>query len=270
MKRPCVLVFAGVDPSGGAGVSADIEAIGAMGGHPLLVVTALTVQDNDRVHKVYPVAASVIREQAQALIDKIPIAAVKIGIVADRTNAEIIAAIVGDLLSTQPQLPVVLDPVLGSGHGDALSTDDPVTAIAPLFSVANLVTPNLIEAARLCNGETDPDMQGELLLALGCPNVLIKGGHGPGGEQVVNRWYSAGGSWSWQWDRLPGEFHGSGCTLASAIAARLAIGEALPDALVSAQAYTHRTLESAYAVADGQSIPERRIPFASRQQEDMA
>lgn len=272
MKRPCVLVFAGVDPSGGAGIAADIEAIGDAGAHPLTVITALTVQDNDRVQGVHPVAVSLIRQQAQALIDKIPIAAVKIGIVANRANAEAIAAIVRDLRLVQPSLPVVFDPVLGSGHGDALSADDPVEAIAPLFKVATLATPNLVEAARLCDGETDVDAQAEMLLARGCPNILIKGGHAPDGEQIVNRWYgiATGKRATWRWERLPGAFHGSGCTLASAIAARLAAGDALPDALLAAQAYTHRTLESAYAIADGQSIPERRIGFASRQQETMA
>ncbi len=272
MKRPCVLVFAGVDPSGGAGIAADIEAIGACGAHPLAVITALTVQDNDRVRSVHPVAASLIGAQAQALIDKIVIAAVKIGIVADRANADAIAAIVRNLRSAQPELPVVFDPVLGSGHGDALSADDPLDAIAPLFAVATLATPNLVEAARLCNGETDGDAQARMLLARGCPDILIKGGHAMDDGQIVNRWHGISRSDAviWRWNRLPGDFHGSGCTLASAIAARLAAGDALPDALLDAQAYTQRTLEAAYAIADGQRIPERRIAFASRQQENMA
>lgn len=272
MKRPCVLVFAGVDPSGGAGIAADIEAIGAAGAHPLAVITALTVQDNDRVQGVHPVAPLLIRQQAQALIDKIPIAAIKIGIVANRANAELIAAIARKLRLMQPALPVVFDPVLGSGHGDALSADDPVEAIAPLFAVATLATPNLVEAARLCDGETDVDAQAAMLLARGCPNILIKGSHALDGGQIVNRWYGPAKDERaiWQWNRLPGAFHGSGCTLASAIAGRLAAGDTLPDALVAAQAYTHRTLESAYAIADGQGIPERRIAFASRHQEHTA
>lgn len=274
MKRPCVLVFAGVDPSGGAGIAADIEAIGAAGAHPLTVITALTVQDNDRVQGVHPVAPSLIRQQAEALIDKIPIAAVKIGIVANRANAEAIAAIVYNLRQTQPALPVVFDPVLGSGHGDALSADDPVEAIAPLFTVATLATPNLVEAARLCNGEADIDAQAQMLLARSCPNILIKGGHAMDGDQIINRWYCVGEAGNertiWRWNRLAGAFHGSGCTLASAIAARLAAADTLPDALLAAQAYTQRTLESAYAIASGQGIPERRIAFASRQQETMA
>lgn len=272
MTRPCVLVFAGVDPSGGAGITADIEAIGAAGAHPLTAITTLTVQDNDRVRSVHPVASSLIRQQAQALIDKIPIAAVKIGIVANRANAEAIAAIVRDLRLAKPALPVVFDPVLGSGHGDALSADDPVEAIAPLFTVATLATPNLVEAARLCIGETDIDAQATMLLARGCPNILIKGGHAQDGGQIVNRWYGKGKSERaiWRWNRLPGAYHGSGCTLASAIAGRLACGDALPDALLAAQEYTQRTLESAYAIAGGQGIPERRIPFAFRQQETIA
>ncbi|MDT8409393.1 MAG: hydroxymethylpyrimidine/phosphomethylpyrimidine kinase [Wenzhouxiangellaceae bacterium] len=261
--RPCILIFAGVDPSGGAGVSADIEAVGAVGGHPLPVVTVLTVQDNDRVHAIHPVLAPVVTHQAQALIEKIRIDAVKIGIVGSRANAEAIAAIIGMLQDSRPDIPVVLDPVLASGRGDALSPDDAADAVAPLLPLASLVTPNLMEASRLCGGETDLEQQAARLLGLGSRNVLIKGGHGPAGEDIVNTWFSAAGSCSWRWPCLTGEFHGSGCTLASAIATRLALGEMLEDALFEGQVYTHRALRAAYPIAPGQKIPQRRIVFAS-------
>lgn len=262
-KRPCILVFAGVDPSGGAGIAADIEAIGAVGGHPLPVVTVLTVQDNDRVHAIHPVLAPVVTHQAQVLVEKVRIDAVKIGIVGSRENAEAIAGIVRMLQADQPELPVVLDPVLASGRGDSLSPDNAVDALAPLLPLATLVTPNLMEAARLSGGDTDIESQAAHLLALGSRNVLIKGGHGPAGEDVINTWFSTAGSCSWRWPRLPGEFHGSGCTLASAIVTRLALGEALAEALLEGQAYTQRALGAAYPIAPGQQIPERRIVFAS-------
>lgn len=260
--RPCVLVFAGVDPSGGAGIAADVEAIGAVGGHPLPVVTALTVQDNNRVAAVYPVDAGVVGAQAEALLRTVPVAAVKIGIVGHRANAEAIADLVRRLRVERSDLPVVFDPVLGSGGGDALSADDPLHAVEPLFPVATLVTPNLVEAQRLCGGESDAATQADMLLARGCANVLIKGGHGEPDAPVVNTWFSAAGSWSWTWERLAGAFHGSGCTLASAIAARLAAGDAMPVALLAAQAYVERALQAAYPIGPGQLIPERRIPFA--------
>lgn len=258
--RPCVLVFSGLDPSGGAGISADIGAISALGAHALPVITALTVQDNDRVFGVHPVASSLLQHQAQVLADKIAIAAVKIGIVGNRANADAIAAIIGQLRQRQPDLPVVLDPVLASGHGDALTKEDAVQAIAPLLPLATLILPNLPEADALC-GHGQPELQAQQLMARGCRHVLIKGGHGSG-ESVINRWFGENVSRQWVWQRLDGQFHGSGCTLASAVAALLAQGHAMEDALDAAQHYCQQTLASSFAIAPGQRIPQRDAPLS--------
>ena len=147
--KPCVLVFSGLDPSGGAGVMADIEAIGAVGAHALPVITALTVQDNDRVYAVNPVDPSILAHQTQVLIDKIPVSAVKVGIVGNRENALAIRNAIAVLRKERPDIPVVLDTVLGSGHGFALADGVPEYALSPLIGVATLVTPNLPEARRL-------------------------------------------------------------------------------------------------------------------------
>lgn len=249
--RRTVLVFAGLDPSGGAGIAADIVAIAAQRAHALPVITALTVQDNDRVFGVEPVAPELLRRQAQALIDKIVIDAVKIGIPGSAANAAVIAQLIAQLKLLRPDLPVVLDPVLASGHGDVLSRDDAVLALAPLLQVTTVIVPNGPEAAALGGAEN--------LHVQGCQNVLVTGGHGDG-EAIVNLWFdSAGGEREWRWPRLPGEFHGSGCTLASAIAARLAQGVPMPDALDGAQAYCHAALAGAYAIAPGQLMPQRFI-----------
>lgn len=258
VTRRCVLVFAGSDPSGGAGIQADIEAIGALGAHALPVITVLTVQDNDRVFAVHPVPAELLRQQAQALLNKIDIAAIKIGIVGNRDNAEAIAEIIKMIKVRQPDLPVVLDPVLASGRGDALAAESAVHALAPLLPVATLLTPNLPEAVVLCHGERRIEAQVEQLLQL-CPNILIKGGHGADSVKVTNRWFNGSATRSWTWPRLEGAFHGSGCTLASAVAALLANGRALVDAIDLAQGYCHQALESAYAIADGQRIPHRTV-----------
>lgn len=248
---PTVLVFAGVDPSGGAGIAADILAIAAQGAHALPVVTALTVQDNDRVFGVQAVAPEWLRRQALALIDKMVISAVKIGIPGSAANAAVIAQLIAQLRQSRPDLPVVLDPVLASGHGDVLSRDDAVLALAPLLPVTTVIVPNGPEALAL-GGE-------ENMLAQGCQHVLVTGGHGDG-DSVINRWVDAGGGErEWCWPRLPGEFHGSGCTLASAIAARLAQGVPMQDALDGAQAYCHAALAGAYAIAPGQLMPQRFI-----------
>jgi hydroxymethylpyrimidine/phosphomethylpyrimidine kinase len=255
MMRPSVLVFAGSDPSGGAGLQADIPAIAALGAHPLSAITALTVQDNDRVFKVHPVPAALVQQQAQALIDKIDIPVVKIGIVGNRANAEAIADTLQLMRQRRPDLQVVLDPVLASGHGDALSEDSPVFAIMSLLPFATLVTPNLPEAAALCGGKQQIEAQVEALLRY-CPNVLIKGGHGTGPD-VVNRLFTRENQCTWTWPRLDGSWHGTGCTLASAIAALLACGKTMVEAVEEAQAYCHQTLQTAYAIADGQRIPNR-------------
>lgn len=257
MNRRSVLIFAGSDPSGGAGLQADIQAVAALGAHPLTVITALTVQDNDRVFTVHPMPAALVHQQAQALIDKMDIAAVKIGITGNRANALAIAEIIAKLKQRHPGLPVVLDPVLASGHGDALSTENAVQVIQPLLSVATLITPNLPEAVALCGGDRRIDEQVEKLLRH-CPHVLIKGGHGSGPD-VVNRWFTAGDSRTWTWPRLAGSFHGTGCTLASAIAAQLAQGKPMVEALDRAQIYCNQALVTSYAIAQGQRIPNRGI-----------
>lgn len=239
---PTVLVFAGLDPSGGAGVTADVEAIRAHGVHALPVVTALTVQDNNRVYGVEAVCPSLIVRQAEALVATIDIGAIKIGIPGSAANAGAIAGFIERMRLRKPALPVVLDPVLASGHGDLLTRDDARTALAPLLALATVVTPNLGEAAVLDTSR--------------CLHVLVTGGHGPPGD-VVNRWSSGSQEWEWRWPRLAGEFHGSGCTLAAAIAARLALGEPVGTALDAAQAYVHRTLAAAYAIGPGQRIPNR-------------
>jgi len=258
---PSVLVFSGSDPSGGAGMQADITAIAALGAHPLSVVTVLTVQDNERVFGVYPVAAELVRQQAQALVERIDIAAVKLGIVGNRANAEAIAAIIRDLRTRRPDLPVVFDPVLANGHGDNLASEDPIAAIAPLFELATVITPNRIEANRLCGAEASPEQQAAMLLERGCRHVLLKGGHGPEQHEVLNRWFNTNGQRNWSWPRLPGEFHGSGCTLAAALSALLARGFNMEQAIDAAQTYCQQTLAASYAIAPGQRIPSRTLPF---------
>jgi hydroxymethylpyrimidine/phosphomethylpyrimidine kinase len=240
---PTVLVFAGLDPGGGAGLAADILAVAAQGAHALPVATALTVQDNNRVYEVAPVASALVVRQAQALIDVCDIRAVKIGIPGNRANAAAIAGLLRRLRAHDPGLPVVVDPVLASGNGDALARGDAAAALAELLPLASVAVPNLPEA--------------DALGANRCTHLLVTGGHAEG-ETVVNRWLRDGATLAeWRWPRLPGEYHGSGCTLAAAIAARLALGEPMLEALERAQAYCHQALAQSFAIAPGQRIPRR-------------
>jgi len=242
MKMRSVLVFSGLDPSGGAGIAADLAAIAAQGAHALPIVTALTVQDQNRVYDVAPVDPALLERQAAVLLGATEIHAVKIGIPGSLANAERIADVIAQLRRRSPALPVVLDPVLASGHGDRLAQGDARAALQPLLALASVVVPNLMEAAAL-------DLSG-------CENVLVTGGH-DAGPQVFNRWRGAGTVREWHWPRLAGDFHGSGCTLAAAIAARLALGEPMGQALDSAQAYVQRTLVHAFSIGPGQLIPRR-------------
>ncbi|MBC3873960.1 bifunctional hydroxymethylpyrimidine kinase/phosphomethylpyrimidine kinase [Undibacterium flavidum] len=280
ITRPCVLVFAGHDPSGGAGIQADIEAITAQGAHALTIITALTVQDNNQVRAVYPVDTHILRDQFETLLAQVPIAAVKVGIVGSLENAECIAECVARLRVLSPRLPVAVDTVLGSGRGNALAIHDAVQAVQPVLACASLLTPNLPELGRLTehfseqlsehmteNGQSAPNATDELraryLAEKFACDVLLKGGHGSGSE-VHNRWIawdaetrSVHATQSWSWLRQEGEFHGSGCTLAAAIAAQLALGHAPETSLINAQAYVQACLESAYQIAPGQFIPSR-------------
>ncbi len=258
-----MLVFAGLDPSGGAGLAADVQAIAAAGAHALPVATVLTAQDNNRVRALHAIAPELVRVQADALIASIAIAAVKIGIVGSLANAHCIAAVITELRSRRPDLPVVLDPVLASGQGDALAADDPLDIVAVLMPFVTLLTPNLPEAAMLCTdtgtGTGEVAQQAAALLARGASHVLIKGGH-DAGEYVVNRWFATEGTQrSWKTRRLAGSFHGSGCTLASSIAGHLAQQEPMEIAIDRGLGYCQQSLSRAFAIGAGQLIPQRTV-----------
>jgi hydroxymethylpyrimidine/phosphomethylpyrimidine kinase len=255
-----VLAFAGADPSGGAGLQADLLTLAAMGCHPLSVVTAITAQDTAGVAGVHPVAAEWVARQARLVLADMPVSAIKVGMVATRENAAAIAAVIAE----HPALPVVLDPVLASGRGDPLGVGDIAAALAELLLPhATVVTPNSVEARRLAaapgeRAEPLPlDRCAARILDRGAKFVLITGTHEPT-PGVVNALYDAHGLVrSDRWDRLPGEYHGSGCTLAAAIAAGLAYRLPVPEAVAAAQGFTWQTLADAFRPGLGQAIPDR-------------
>ncbi|HEX7055475.1 MAG TPA: hydroxymethylpyrimidine/phosphomethylpyrimidine kinase [Burkholderiales bacterium] len=247
---PAVLAFAASDPTGGAGIQADILAIAGMGAHPLSVLTALTVQDTHGVQRVAPVDAALVAEQARRVLGDIPARAFKIGVLGSADNARAVAAV----LAEHPRVPVVLDPVLASARGDALGAVEAVEALLPL---AALATPNSLEARRLAPGADSLAACAQALIARGCRYVLVTGTHEAGAE-VVNTLYDAGGEVrADRWPRLPHSYHGSGCTLASAIAAALAHGAPLEQAVREGQAFTWRSLAAGYRPGGGQHVPRR-------------
>ncbi len=257
---PVVMTIAASDPTGGAGVQADILTLASMGCHPLSVITALTIQDTGGVEDVLPIDADWVADQARALLEDMPISAFKLGMLGSAETVSVIAEILADY----PDIPLVLDPVLASGRGDALADDETVSAmIELLLPQTTILTPNTLEARRLALDEEidddDPDAPecARRLVATGCEFVLVTGTHA-NTAQVINTLYNdAGVVRSDAWDRLPGSYHGSGCTLASAIAANLANGLDIADAVRDAQDYTWQALMAGFRPGMGQFIPDR-------------
>ncbi len=257
---PIVLVFAATDPSGGAGLQADIMTLSSMGCHPLSVVTAVTIQDTTGVDDVNPIDAEWVADQARCVLEDMPVAAFKVGLLGSLEQVAAIAEVVSDY----PEVPLVLDPVLASGRGDELVTEEMVVALKELLiPQTTILTPNSIEARRLAQEEGEegegPDLAecARRIIASGCEYVLITGTHENTAEVVNTLYGQSGVVRSDNWQRLPGSYHGSGCTLAAAIAATVANGLEVAEAVKDAQEYTWQTLKAAFRPGMGQHIPDR-------------
>lgn len=258
---PIVLTFAATDPSGGAGLQADILTLSSIGCHPISVVTAVTVQDTLGVDNVMVFDAEWINEQARAVLEDMEVDAFKIGMVGSVENIMIIAEIVADY----PDTPLLIDPILSSGRGDELASEEMQEAMADLlFPQATLLTPNSLEARRFAFADENEEIEhmsldesAKRLLAMGSEYVLITGTH-ERTTDVINTLYGENGLVrAYSWERLPGSYHGSGCTLTSAIAACLAHGLSMEEAIAEAQEYTWQTLKGAFRPGMGQYIPDR-------------
>ncbi len=258
---PIVLAFAASDPSGGAGLQADILTLSSMGCHPLSAVTAITVQDTLGVEDVMAMEAEWVADQARCVLEDMPVAVFKVGLIGSMENVAAIAEVVADY----PDIPLILDPVLASGRGDDLAGDDILTALLEmLIPQTTLLTPNSLEARRIAqldddDGDAEPDLAecARRIIEMGCEFVLITGTH-ENTPQVVNTLYGESGVLRTDsWPRLPGSYHGSGCTLASAIAASIAHGLDIPEAVKEAQEFTWQTLKAGFRPGMGQHIPDR-------------
>lgn len=256
---PIVLSFSASDPTGGAGMQADLLTLASMGCHPLTVITALTVQDTRGVDDILAIDSDWVADQARKVLEDMPVAAFKLGVLGSVENITVIAEILADY----PDIPVILDPVLASGRGDSLANEDMINVLRELIiPQTTVLTPNSMEARRLAEEDEDEDDPGldecaSRLISLGCEFVLITGTH-ENTPEVVNTLYGEEGVVrSDRWKRLPGSFHGSGCTLASAIAATLANGLEVPEAVREAQEYTWQALAHGFRPGMGQHLPDR-------------
>ena len=234
-----------------------METLQRLGCHACTVVTALTAQDSVNVRQVYPQAPEPFLEQARLVLADMPVSAVKIGLLGSAAIAGAVGELLEDLARSRA-VPVVLDPILvaGGGYGLASARLQSVL-IERLIPLATVITPNTPEA-RALTGQGDASNSARALLELGCPHVLVTGAHEEGAE-VINGWYAHDriAPRLSTWPRLPGSYHGSGCTLAAALAGYLAQGEAMEQAVTKAQAFAWKALNNGHQPGRGQFFPGR-------------
>ena len=255
---PAVLTFAATDPSGGAGIQADILTLSSMGCHPLSVITAITVQNTSGVEAISAVDADLVADQARAILEDIPVAAFKIGVLGSAENVAAVAEIVSDY----PEIPLILDPVLASARGDEFANEDTLSAIRELLiPQCTVITPNTPELRRLALEDDEESLAIEILamrlIDMGCEYVLVTGTHEATADVINTVYFEKGIVRSDTWQRLPGSYHGSGCTLASALAATIARGLDIAEAAREAQEYTWQTLKFGFRPGMGQLLPDR-------------
>jgi len=247
MTTPVALTIAGSDSSGSAGIEADLKTFAALGVYGASAITALTAQNTRGVTGIHAVPAEFLRAQVDAVFGDLDVGAVKIGMVAQLASIEAIA----DALQRWSPKHVVLDPVMVATSGDRLLAAEAVAALRKkLIPLATIITPNLPEAAALLDepvatSEAAVESQGKKLLALGCPAVLIKGGHGEGSDST-DYLIRASGSVALSAPRVATQnTHGTGCSLSSAIAAELAKGAELETAVRNAKHFISAAIASA-------------------------
>jgi len=254
-KTPRLLIIAGSDSSGGAGLQADIKVASAFGVYAMTAVTAITVQDTYEVHSVYPLPADMVRGQIAVCLKDIGADAIKIGMLG---NAEIALAVAQTLEAEDSGTPLVLDPVLAASDGTALLENGGKKILQQrLFPLATLITPNLLETERLVGilPRSDEDYRhaAERFAGFGCPNILFKGGHG--GGYTVRDVLADGNTGALSYIESPRQdtrhTHGTGCTLASAIASGLALGLIFEDAIGQAHAFVQSAIRTAPGLGGG-------------------
>ena len=255
---PVVLTFAPTDPSGGGGLQADLLTLASMGCHALTVVTAITVQDTTGVEGVLPMEAEWVADQARCLLEDMPVDAFKIGALASVENI----AAVAEILADYPDVPLILDPTLTGGGGDAQAAEAMRHALRDLLlPQTTIATVNGHELALLAENDDEGEVAtadaAARLCAAGCEFVLVTGTH-DASREIVNTLYNKGGVVrSDRWARLPGPFAGAGVTLSAAIAATLANGLELADAVREAQEYAWNALRKGYRPGMGRFLPDR-------------
>ena len=256
---PKVMTFSATDPTGGAGLQADILTISSLGCHPISIATGFTVQDTIGVNKLIPIDSELVNDQARLILEDMEVEIFKLGLLGSKENITTIAEIISDY----PDTPLIIDPVLASGRGDEFSDIEASNMMMELlFPESLLITPNSSEARQLVSNDENPsNLPIELCVdrfkEMGCENILITGTH-ENTENVINTLYNSSNQIiPFHWDRLPGSYHGSGCTLTAAISAYYALGLSIDEAVEEAQHFTWQALKNGFKPGMGQFIPNR-------------
>jgi len=260
LSPPKVMTFSATDPTGGAGLQADVLTLASMYCHPISVSTAISIQDTKGVESLIALDSQQVKEQALTALNDINVAVFKIGLLGSVDNIKTVS----DILSLYPDTPVIIDPIITSGRGDILMNDVmKQEMINLLFPKATLITPNSIEAKKLVCKENeniqDLSIQETVrrLFNLGCENILITGGHEQT-KSVINTLYMNDGDIvPFETERFFGQYHGSGCTLSAAVAGFCAQEYPLREAVYEAVSFTSLALKNAFKIGNGQLIPDR-------------
>jgi len=253
-NKPNVMCFSGLDPTGGAGLQADIETLFSAGCHTLPVATAVTVQNTQDAINISTIEPALVVQQARAVLEDVPVHCFKIGLTGDVAIVEVLHT----LLRDYPNVPVVADPVFKAGGGFQFGSQELVEATRSLIlPLTTVLTPNIEEIMRLAPAADSVEACANELLETGCEHILLTGTHA-GTPEVVNKFFSAHQGLSlFTWPRLEHSYHGSGCTLASSLAGYLAHGLDLRDAIQQAQRFTWESLSHGTRIGFGQHIPNR-------------
>jgi hydroxymethylpyrimidine/phosphomethylpyrimidine kinase len=247
ITTPRILIIAGSDSGGGAGIQADIKTVTMLGGHAMTAITAITAQNTLGVTAVHPVPAEIVLAQIDAVVDDLGVDAIKIGMIGSAFTAHCVA---DRLEQLEPRIPIVFDPVMVSTSGAALADDSTVAAFNRLMDIATISTPNLPELQRLTGKEDPVEAALALVGAHGCA-VMIKGGHDEG-DALADALIEEDNITSWQGSRIDTPHtHGTGCTLASAIAVGLAEGKDLAGAIDTAREFVRMALYEAPGLGQG-------------------
>jgi hydroxymethylpyrimidine/phosphomethylpyrimidine kinase len=256
LYEPVLLAIGGHDPCGGAGLQADIESAAAFGIHCCSALSCVTIQNSCGLRRLIPQQPAQLRAQCEAILEDNQVGAIKIGLIGSSSLVQVLT----DLIEEHPDIPVVLDPIFAAGSGEFVADAALLNQLKlHLLGRCQLITPNLPEA-RLLTDLADPDEAAQRLMGWGCHAILITGTHDTSTD-VINRLYCMNNTpQSWAWPRLPEIYHGSGCTLASAIAAQLVAGFTLEQAVVQSQHYVFQTLKRARHHGHCQLTPWRIWP----------